>query len=192
LTELLFWYTHGVYCNKSSNFKIGFFFRSIAFILWFARVVSAMIIRSFYLASAQAMKVPSFLSGFWLSFILLPDFHVLPTFKPSSTVNSHPILAVITSFYYSTHYYTSKPSLRIHTSSFDLAHPTDCQSKSVKNRFERWLFNATPEPGLPIPPKDQIVNPLARDLPKDLVLSPLPPYLSTHTFSTSPVLHLAM
>jgi hypothetical protein len=138
------------------------------------------------------MDAPSFLSGFWLSFICLSDFRVLPTFKPSSTINSHPILADITSFHYSTHYYTSKLSFRIHTSSFDLAHPTDCQSKSVKNRFERWLSNTTPEPGLPIPPKDLIVNRLARILPKDLVLNSLPTYLLTHTFSTSPVLRLAM
>jgi hypothetical protein len=141
------------------------------------------------------MNVPSFLFGFWLSFICLSDFRVLPTFKPSPTINNHQqssILADIASFHYSTHWYTLKLSFRTHTSSFDLDHPTDCQSKSVKNRFERWLSNTTPEPGLPIPPKDLIANPFARILPKDLVLNPPPPYLSTHTFSTSPVLHLAM
>jgi hypothetical protein len=140
------------------------------------------------------MNVPSYLgSGSHLSaFRIFTFFPLSNHHQPSTIINSHPILADITSFHYSTHYYTSKLSFRTHTSSFDLAHPTDCQSKSVKNRFERWLSNTTPEPGLPIPPKDLLANPFARILPKDLVLNPPPPYLSTHTFSTSPVLHLAM
>jgi hypothetical protein len=87
LTELLFWYTPGVYCNKPSNVKTFFFDASLLYCS--ARLVSATIIRSFYFASAQAMNVPSFLSGFWLSFICLSDFHVLPTFKPSPTINNH-------------------------------------------------------------------------------------------------------
>jgi hypothetical protein len=190
LTELLFWYTHGVYCNKPSNFK-----RVFSKHRFYIVPPGSSVRRSFVLSTLLPPKpgtlLPSYLgSGSHLSaFRTFAFFPLSSHHQPSTVIQflqiSHPFIIPLTT----THQNFLSEFIQVH--SIWLI-PLIAQSKSVKNRFERWLSNTTPEPGLPIPPKDLIVNRLARILHKDLVLNSLPPYLLTHTFSTSPVLRLAM